>query len=138
MTREFLYRFISKYRYAVLSTVTEYNRPESALIGFVVTPGLEVFFDTVTTSRKYHNLISNPYISMVIGWDKEQTVQYEGLARIPSKGELDNLLNTYFRIFPDGVERQTKWKDIAYFCVDPEWVRYSDFNTPQVIEEMSF
>jgi hypothetical protein len=84
------------------------------------------------------NLTSNPYTALVIGWDKEQTVQYEGLARIPSNAELDDLLKTYFRIFPDGLERKINWSDIFYFCVDPQWIRYSDFNNPQFIEEMIF
>jgi len=138
MTTEFLYDFISQYKYAVLSSVTADNSPEAALVGIAVTPDLRIIFDTVTTSRKYQNLVKNPSIAFVIGWGKEQTVQYEGTAKIPAEHELDNLLQTYFKVFPDGIERKETWKDIAYFYVEPRWIRYSDFNIPQKIEEIEF
>lgn len=84
MTKEFLYDFISKHRLTVLATISENNMPEAALVGFAITPDLEIIFDTVKTSRKYKNLLKNPAISFVVGWDGEQTVQYEGIARIPA------------------------------------------------------
>lgn len=138
MTTEFLYNFISKYKYAVLATVTEDNFPESALVGFAVTQDLKIIFDTVSTSRKYQNLIKNPAIAFVIGWDNEKTVQYEGIAKAPTTNELDDLLQNYFQVFPDGRDRKENWKDIAYFCVEPNWIRYSDFDTPPKIEELKF
>ena len=137
MTTEFLYNFISKNKYAVLSTVTKDNHPEAAVVGIAVTPDLVIIFDTVSTSRKYKNLIENPSIAFVIGWDNEQTIQYEGIAKIPTPAELDQLLETYFRVFPDGRERKETWKDIAYFYVEPKWIRYSDFGE-QKIEEVRF
>src|SRR5437773_2169487 len=112
MTKEFLYNFIFKNKYAVLSTVTEDNLPEAALVGIAVTADLKIIFDTVNTSRKYQNLIKNPSIAFVIGWDNEETIQYEGLAKIPSAKELDSLLEIYFKVFPDGRERKENWKDI--------------------------
>lgn len=138
MTNEFIYEFISKHRYSVLSTVTINNFPESALVGIAVTRDLKIIFDTVTTSRKYQNLLINPSIAFVIGWDNEQTIQYEGTARIPTETELDDLLKVYFKVFPDGKERKENWKDIAYFYVEPKWIRYADFNPPQQIEEKRF
>jgi uncharacterized pyridoxamine 5'-phosphate oxidase family protein len=138
MTTEFLYDYISQFKYAVLSTVTTENRPEAALVGIAVTADLKIIFDTVTTSRKYQNLARNPSIAFVIGWGREQTVQYEGTVRSPNSDELDDLLKTYFKAFPDGIERRETWKDIAYFLVEPTWIRYSDFNVPQRIEERSF
>ena len=137
MTTEFLYNFISKYKYAVLSTIAKENRPEAALVGIAVTPDLTIIFDTVSTSRKYKNLIENPSIAFVIGWDSEQTIQYEGIAKIPTTEELDKLLEIYFKVFPDGKERKETWENIAYFCVEPKWVRYSDFSN-QKIEEYKF
>jgi hypothetical protein len=37
MTTDFLYDYISKKRYSVLSTVNKNDIPESALVGFAVT-----------------------------------------------------------------------------------------------------
>lgn len=138
MTTKFLYDFIFKHKYAVLSTVTVDNFPESAYVGFAVTPDLKIIFDTVSTSRKYLNLIKNPSISFVIGWDNYQTVQYEGTAKIPTAAELDDLLQIYLKVFPDGIERKENWEDLVYFCVEPKWTRYSDFNIPQIIDEKTF
>jgi general stress protein 26 len=137
MTTEFLYNFISKNKYAVLSTVTKDNFAEAALVGIAVTTDLKIIFDTVSTSRKYQNLIKNSSIAFVIGWDNEQTMQYEGIAKIPGANELDRLLKVYFNVFPDGRDRKENCKDIAYFCVEPKWIRYADFNNQQ-IEELNF
>lgn len=138
ITEEFLHEFISKHKYAVISTVTRDNSPESALVGFAVTRDLNIIFDTVTSSRKYQNLISNPSVALVIGWDNEQTIQYEGIAKMPLATELDELLECYFNVFPDGRKRKLEWKELAYVCVEPKWIRYSDFNPPPIIEEKTF
>ena len=137
-TPQFLFNFISKNKYAVLSTVTKDNLAEAALVGIAVTTDLKIIFDTVTTSRKYENLIKNPSIAFVIGWDNEQTIQYEGNAKITSGNELDGLLEIYFSVFPEGRERKENLKDIVYFCIEPKWIRYSDFNIPIQIEEINF
>ena len=137
MQTEFLYQFICKNKYAVLSTVTKDYLPEAALVGIAVTNDLQIIFDTVSTSRKYQNLISNPSIAFVIGWDNEQTIQYEGIAKIPSAQNLNKLLEVYFKVFPEGKERKENCKDIVYFCVEPKWIRYSDFGNRK-IEERNF
>lgn len=139
MTKDFLYNFIRQYKFGVLATVSPNNIPESAYVGIAVTPDLRIIFDTVSDSRKYKNLLLNPNISFVIGWNNEQTIQYEGTAKIPDTNDLDNLLQTYFIVFPDGKDRKENWKNIAYFCVEPKWIRYSNFNevTPKV-EEIKF
>ena|ERR1700741_3004521 len=138
VTKNFLFDFVSKYKHAVLSTVTGNNLPESALVGFIATPEMKLFFDTVDGSRKYHNLKRNPHISFVIGWDGDKTLQYEGIAKIPTGLELEKLQENYFKIFPDGIERMKTWSDIAYFVVEPKWIRYSDFGSSPIIEELKF
>jgi uncharacterized pyridoxamine 5'-phosphate oxidase family protein len=131
-----LHHFLDQHKLAVLSTVNEKNLPEAALVGFAVTKDLQLIFDTVATSRKYKNLLKNPTIAFVIGWENETTIQYEGVAKVLSKD--DALLETYFEKFPEGRERKSTWKDIVYFVVEPKWIRYSDFNEPQKIEEFNF
>lgn len=138
MTTEFLYEFISGHKYAVLSTVTADNLPEAAVVGIAITPDLKIIFDTVTGSRKYRNLVHNPSIAFVIGFEGERTVQYEGTAGFPTSAELDELTEIYFRVFPDGKVRKETWKDLVYFVVQPKWIRYSDFTDPQIIEEREY
>ena len=138
MKREFLYDFISKHRYAVLSTVDPEGNPEAALVGFAVAPDLKLIFDTVGSSRKYRNLKYNSSIALVIGWENEQTVQYEGRVITQAGKEFNTMMDLYLKVFADGRERFEKWKDVEYFVVVPDWIRYSDFNDPPVIEEMDF
>lgn len=137
MTKEFLYQNIVNHRLAVLATVSDKGTSQSALIGFAVTPALKIIFDTVKNSRKYSNLLKNPSASLVVGWDDELTIQYEGVAKLLTEDELMELLPIYFEVFPDGVERKKNMKDIVYFSVEPTWIRFSNFNQP-IIEEISF
>lgn len=135
LSNEFLYDFISQNKHAVVSTVAQNGKPESALVGIAATPELVLIFDTVTSSRKYVNLMQNPNIALVIGWDHERTIQYEGTIFQPDTAQLTQLQEVYFSVFPDGRERLKSWKDIAYFCIQPKWIRYSDFNAPSIIKE---
>lgn len=131
-----LYDFIRARKLAVISTTSPSGDPQSALVGVAVSPGLNIVFDTVKSSRKYANLKTDPRISLVTGWDGEITVQYEGIAVEPEGEALDQAKSLYFKTWPDGVERQ-RWPGITWFLITPKWVRYSDFNSGR-IEESTF
>jgi uncharacterized pyridoxamine 5'-phosphate oxidase family protein len=77
MNLQEVFRFMDSERYGVLTTATNSGQPEAALVGFAVTPDLEVIFDTVRSSRKYPNLKENPRVAFVAGCTTEITVQYE-------------------------------------------------------------
>lgn len=120
---------------AVQASVAPALAPQAALVGFAATDELELFFDTVDTSRKVVNLRANSKIAFVIGWDDQCTLQYEGIADEPRGVELDFLKQLYFARFPDGPARQS-WPGIVYIRVRPTWLRFSDFRTePAVIRE---
>lgn len=137
MSREelqsFLRNFLFARKYGVISTIGPGGEPQSALVGIAVTTELKIVFDTVKTSRKYPNLMADPRIAIVIGWEGEQTMQYEGIAVEPKNEELARAKQTYFTTWPDGIERQL-WPGIAYFLVQPKWLRYSDFDTGRIEE----
>ena len=134
MNKKKLYEFINQHKLAVIATLNGDNKPESALIGIAISKDLEIVFDTVKTSRKYKNLLQHPNVALVIGWDNEITLQYEGIA-IELKGEdASHYKEIYFRVYPDGRLRAETWPDIAHFKINPRWIRYSNFNEPVVIE----
>ncbi len=137
MTKEFCYTILRQHRLAVLATLADGPRPEAALVGFAATPDLEIVFDTVRTSRKYSNLIANPRVALVIGWKNETTIQYEGIASELGAAEGADLKEAYYAVYPDGRQRAAEWPNITHFVVRPSWIRYSNFNDPAVIEEMS-
>lgn len=122
-----VFQFMKTERLAVLATVAENGGPEAALMGFAVTPDLEIIFDTVKTSRKYPNLKKNPRVAWVIGCTTETTVQYEGVAEELLGDALAKYKKTYFAAFPDGPARES-WPGITYFVVRPKWVRYCDYD----------
>jgi pyridoxine/pyridoxamine 5'-phosphate oxidase len=129
--------FIHAHPLAAQASVAASGQPQVAVIGIVANDNLEIFFDTLTTSRKCQNLRRDPRIALAIGWDDEeaQTVQLEGIADEPVGEELERFKLQYFAAFPEGVQRQS-WPDITYFRVRPNWLRYSDFTTdpPNIIE----
>ena len=137
MTNFFIYEFIRKHLYAVISTVSDKNMPESALIGIAVSEDLEIVFDTVNSSRKYKNILQNPNVAIVIGWDNEVTLQLEGTARELSP-EDTSYKELYFDVFPDAKIRAETWEDVVHFVIKPNWVRYSNLNDPNTIEEKIF
>jgi pyridoxine/pyridoxamine 5'-phosphate oxidase len=138
MTRADIYHFLAKEKLGVLGTLSPDGRPQSALVGIAVTSELEIIFDTVKSSRKYRNLVSNPLSSFVVGWAGECTIQYEGEAYQPEGNELATYQEMYFSRWPDGPSRLA-WPGITYFVVRPRWIRYSDFDqNPPLIEEFNF
>ena len=135
MTTANLYEFIARHRLGVLATIADSGQPQSALVGIAVTRDLEIVFDTVKSTRKYPNLMARPRCSFVIGWDAEQTVQFEGHATELKGSELGKYKKIYFRSWPDGTNREA-WPGIVYFVVRPNWIRYSDFaQDPPEIQE---
>ena len=138
MDRGFIYSFMAGCRYGVVSSIAGDGTPQAALVGIAVTPELEIIFDTVSSSRKYRNLMARPGCSFVVGWTGEQTIQYEGISSTPTGAELKRYQEVYFAAWPDGPARMS-WPGIAYFVVRPTWIRYSDFDqNPPLIEEIKF
>jgi pyridoxamine 5'-phosphate oxidase-like protein len=138
MDKQGLLQFLASNRLGVLSTIGPSGEPQSALVGFAITPEFEIIFDTVSRSRKFANLARDPRVAFAIGWDGEITVQFEGVARQISSTELGRYHDIYFQAFPDGPAR-LKWEGITYYVVAPKWIRYSDFNqSPPEISEFRF
>jgi pyridoxine/pyridoxamine 5'-phosphate oxidase len=101
METEGIYSFMARFRYGVVSSMSREGNPQSALVGIATTPELEIIFDTLNSARKYRNLIARPSCSLVVGWDGEQTVQYEGIAAEPKGAELKRYQEAYFAVWPD-------------------------------------
>ena len=137
MEKTELLTYLQSQRLGVLGTLSREGEPQGALVGYAVTPGFEILFDTVRTSRKYPNMMANSRISFTIGntvgVGDERTVQYEGIAQELAGSELARLRPLYYATWPGGVERE-QWPDITWFVIRPRWIRYSDFNIPHIQE----
>jgi len=133
--------FMRSQSLGVETSVSSSGMPQAAVVGYVVTERLEIFFDTVDSTRKAKNLRENPRIAFVIGGfspGEERTVQFQGVVDEPGGIELEELKELYFGRFPDGRER-LKWPGLIYFRARPTWLRFSDFTqTPPEIAELDF
>jgi pyridoxine/pyridoxamine 5'-phosphate oxidase len=136
MKLEEVLEIIRKKRLAVVSTVHDSGAPEAALVGFAVTEGNEIVFDTLASSRKAVNIAGRPAAALVVGWDDDISVQIEGEAHRPQGDDLANAKAAYFREWPDGRAREN-WPDIAYIVVRPRWMRYACYAGAPVIEEFT-
>jgi len=138
MTADFVYRFIRQHQLAVISTVSPELKPEAVLIGIAVCEKLELIFDTVKSSRKFQNILHNPAVALVVGWDNEITLQVEGTASLLTDATADIALKEiYFNALGGARERAHTWEGLVHFKITPTWIRYSDFNEGGVIEEMN-
>jgi hypothetical protein len=134
MTRAELLAFMRRLTYWVEATVSLAGGPQAAVVGAVVSDELELFFDTLQSSRKVVNLRRDPRVALV-GWDGEQTVQLEGIADEPTGDELARLKRLYFDRFAEGPTRE-RWPAITYVRVRTSWLRHSDFGAapPRIVE----
>ena len=127
MNEDELVAYIQARQLAVISTCGDVY-PESACIEFG-NDGLTLVFDTSRDSRKFANLKRSSRVSLVIGWEAERTVQYEGIATLlPDGPELERLKEAYFKKTP----KAKKWEGAegsVYFKVAPVWIRFTDLNT---------
>jgi hypothetical protein len=137
MTRSELLAFMRAHAMVVQASVSATGGPQAAVVGAVVTDAFEIFFDTLSSSRKVQNLRRNAKIAFVLGGcaGGEKTMQYEGVVDEPRGAELDALTVLYLKQFPDGRQRQ-EWPGLVYVRARPVWLRYSDFGQapPLVIE----
>ena len=138
MTKADLYDFMTQHPMAVLGTASPAGEPEAALMRTVVTPELELFFDTRVETRKYRNFLANPRCSFVIGFAGPASVQYEGALARPDGEELARLKALYFTAVPQARDRDLR-PDIAWLVARPTWIRYSDYSSlPPAVTEFTF
>lgn len=137
MTQQEIIDYISVRQFMVISTFGE-EYPESACVEFG-NDGLTIILDTNRASRKFKNLQRNPKVSLVIGWEDERTVQYEGVATLLQPGpELDHLKQIYFKKSPEAQKWETTDGNV-YFKVEPKWIRFTDLNvSPWDVSEFKF
>ncbi len=141
MDRTDLLAYLKGQRYGVLGSLSAEGEPQGALVGYAVTPALQILFDTIRSSRKYRNLLAHPRASFTVGAGcathatelDERTVQFEGIAEELSGEALARLRPVYYHAWPDGSDREA-WSEITWFVLHPLWIRYSDYSLSLVQE----
>lgn len=137
MEQSELLAYLRSQRLGVLGTLAPSGELQAALVGYAVTPGLQIVFDTLQTTRKYRNMMANPRVSFTVGntagHGDERTAQYEGIAEELAGESLSRLQPIYFATWPDCIAHK-QWPHITWIAIRPLWIRYSDFNIPMAQE----
>ena len=129
-----LVEFIRKRRLGVITTIGPEGQPQAALINVAVLPDLSLVFETTSETRKFANIERDPRVALVMGWDGQETLQYEGLAAIPDGRRLEVARNAFIGTFPLKTPDE-HWPGNNYYVVAPCWLRFSSYYRPRFIEE---
>jgi hypothetical protein len=126
--------FLNNHTLAVIATCHPDGTPEAAVIDFSIRDDLELVFDTFNQTRKYSNLLAKRGVALVVGWDQNITVQYEGDAfEVPAPA-----VAQYQKEHLDKVPFEGRYieEGAVMFKVIPRWIRFSDFTKepPEIIE----
>lgn len=135
--KKLIYTLLGKCRIGVLSTIHEDGAPQAAVVGVSERDGYELVFDTFPDSRKYKNLKADPRVAMVIGWENDITIQYEGVAEEVSAADKADYLRTHIAKIPH--EKTYVEMGAVPFRIRPTWLRYCDYSVdPPLRFELAF
>ena len=127
MAHDEILRFASRQRLAAVATTSPEGRPQVAMVYFVMTPALEVFFGAFAASRKIPNLRHDPHVAIAIA-EKPMTIQLEGVADEPREAALAEGRELMRAAFPEEFRTFDHLPGYGYVRVTPTWVRFIDFS----------
>ena len=128
-----LHDFLSRHRLGVLSW-TAPDGPGAALMNIAVTPDLEIVFETTCYIRKFAPLERDGRVALVVGWEGQETLQYEGMAFRPDGRRHEMARDIFVAAFPRKAPDEY-WPGNRYFLVRPCWLRFSSYYRPRFTEE---
>jgi len=127
---------------AALATIHEdAQAPEAALVAFAEFDSLELVFETFNDSRKYANLLANPRVALVVGWNARRHVmlQYEGVARQVSGDEAAECRSVLLQKKTPCTDAFLRDPRVRLFRISPIWIALSDYTaTPPKVIELRF
>lgn len=136
--RKHVIDFLKQHTLAVMATTAANGHPQAAVVEFSETDDLEIIFDTFSSYRKYKNLQRDARVAFAIGWDDDETVQYQGVAHQLSGGELKKYQSIHLTKLPKA-KKFVGMEQTRYFKVTPTWIRYSNLRVnPWEVFEVTF
>lgn len=139
ITKEAVLKFLKENSLCVLATADKSGKPLAATMAYAVDDEITFYLETSVKSRKYKNLISNPYVAVVVGVANDKpTVQVDGMAIVWRGEEAVKAWRFILDQHPewsDYYPDPSKDDNVVYFEITPKRVCYSDFTKePPVIE----
>ena len=137
-TPEEILAFMNTQPRMVLSTISSDGTIRSAIVGFGHTEKFELVFGTHLDTRKAQNILKNENVSVVIGFDHNGTIQYEGKARLLKGDEINQYTEYHFQKH----QKSRQYKDEpneVYFVIEPTWLRFTEVSyNPWKTSELFF
>lgn len=131
-------QFLESSKTCVIATVDDQGKPMAATVGFSHDENFEIIVATSEQTQKYKNILANPRVALVVGFELPYTVQYEGLAKVVTAEELGYRLTRHFEKVP-AAKKFAGTDDQKYILITPEWMRFSDMTKgPEVHETRTF
>lgn len=131
-------QFLESSKTCVIATVDDQGKPMAATVGFSHDENFEIIVATSEQTQKYKNILANPKVALVVGFELPYTVQYEGLAKVVTAEELGDRLTRHFEKVP-AAKKFAGTDDQKYILITPEWMRFSDMTKgPEVHETRTF
>ena len=131
ITKESVLKFLKENSLCVLATADKNGKPLAATMGYAVDDEITIYLETSVKSRKYKNLISNPYVAVVVGVANDKpTVQVDGTAIVWKGAEAVKVWRFILDQHPewgDLYPDPSKDGDTVYFEITPKRVCYSNF-----------
>jgi len=134
-TQQKILDFMVQHDECVIATVGADGLPQAATVGFSALPNLELTIGTSKASRKYQNILRGSRVAVVVGFNGDITVQYEGIARELTGEELDARKKLHFQKIP-GAQHFESEPDQVYLSIAPTWARLTDYSQAESVEEL--
>jgi uncharacterized pyridoxamine 5'-phosphate oxidase family protein len=126
--------FLQRHRTGALATAGHDNVPHSSVVHYICDEKFNIYFLTLTNSRKYEALKAHPQVAFtVFTEDQPQTLQLEGMAVDIStsdevgikKDELFETLNKNPFFYAPISKLDTH--ETAVVWIKPTWIRWADY-----------
>lgn len=126
--------FLKRHRTGVLASAGHDNIPHASVVHYTADDQFNLYFMTLTNSRKYEAIRAHPQVAFTIFTeDQPQTLQMEGMASDFSsddkaglkKDELFDILNKNPFFYPPITKLDIH--DTALVWIQPKWIRWADY-----------
>ena len=126
--------FLKRNRTGILATAGHDNIPHASAIHYSADDDFNVYFLTLSSSRKYHALAAHPQVAFtVIREDVPQTIQIEGMAKdisldASAEGTVARIVETLNKnpFFAAPISKLDA-ENPAVIWIRPTWIRWADY-----------
>ena len=134
--------FLSQNSLMTVATVgSNSSQPQNTLVAFAEMSDFTIIFNTNNDTRKYRNIVENPRVACVIGWDPEvhRTLQLEGTVSELTGVEREQCRELFLSKETPSKPEYVDDPKARLFAIKPTWLQYADYTkTPPRVVELQF